>query len=173
MLPLSDTLVLDLTQVIAGPTAGQVSDLGWMIAYPSLVTGAVAVVAAIQSHHYVAIVEITIIALLAGAVHPLVSFALYFSLWHSPRHLIALDIERTTWVRTFGGSAAMLLVGAEAWRWTEPSAETATRVVFIGMAAVTWPHLAVTEVLQRRPIAHLSGRATSVAVPDIALPSRE
>lgn len=157
----------------AGPTAGQVADLGWMIAYPSLVTGAVAVVAAIQSHHYAAIVEITIIALLAGAVHPLVSFALYFSLWHSPRHLIALDIERTTWVRTFGGSAAMLLVGAAAWRWTEPSAEIATRVVFIGMAAVTWPHLAVTEVLQRRTIAHLSGRATSVAVPDIALPSRE
>ena len=140
----------DLLLGTAAPTAAQVAAVGWMIACPSLVTGVVAGLAAIQSRQYAALVEITVIALLAGSVHPLVSFALYFSLWHSPRHLISLDVDRTTWTRTFGATAAMLLLGAAAWRWTQPSAETATRAVFIGLAALTWPHLGVTEMFRRR-----------------------
>ena len=161
-------LLRDLLRGAAEPTAGLVSDLGWMIAYPSLVAGFVAVAAAITNHDVATTVEIAVIALLAGSVHPLLSFALYFSLWHSPRHLISLDIDRSTWVRTFGAAAAMVAAGAVAWHWTQPSAGTETRLIFIGLAAVTWPHLAVTEMVRRPTSAHLAGRATSLAVPDIA-----
>ncbi len=146
-------VLADLLMGTAAPTAAQVAAVGWMIAYPSLVAGIVAGLAAMQAREYAALVEIIVIALLAGAVHPLVSFALYFSLWHSPRHMIALDIDRTTWARSLGTSTALLVVGAAAWRQTGPSAATATRVVFIGLAALTWPHLGVTEMFRRRPSA--------------------
>ena len=136
----------------------QVAAIGWIIAYPSIIAGIVAAIAAVQLHRYSAVAEITAVAALAVVVHPLVSFALYFALWHSPRHLIELDIDGTSWALALGASATTLIAGAVVWRLIEPSAETSIRVIFIGLAALTVPHVLVTELLR----AHRSndGRTT-------------
>ena len=141
--------VLSDLLVGSGSLGGQqVAAIGWIIACPSIIAGMVAATAAVQLHRYAAVAEITAIATLAVVVHPLVSFALYFALWHSPRHLIGLDIDRPSWALALGASAATLIAGAVAWRLIEPSAATAIRVIFIGLAALTGPHVVVTELLR-------------------------
>lgn len=138
----------DLLMGAASPTAEQVATLGRMIACPSIVAGIVAGLAALQMRRYATAVELLTIAVLSGVVHPLISFALYFALWHSPRHLITLDIDTRTWARTAAATAATLIIGTVAWRVAEPSPATTARVVFIGLAALTGPHLVVTERLR-------------------------
>ena len=143
-------VLADLLLRTAAPTAGQVVVIGRLIAYPSIVMGIVAGIAALRSRRFAVVVELAAIALLSGVVHPLISFALYFALWHSPRHLSTIDIDRKTWTRTVGASAATLIIGSAVWRLTEPSPATAARWVFIGLAALTAPHLVVTELLRSR-----------------------
>ena len=149
----SSVLAPVLSDLLIGhgaPDRHEVAAIGWIMAYPSLVAGVVATIAAVQLHRYSAVAEIAAIATLAVVVHPLVSFALYFALWHSPRHLIGLDIDidRTSWALALGASAATVISGAVVWGLIEPSAATAARVVFIGLAALTGPHLVVTELLR-------------------------
>ncbi len=138
----------DLLMGTTAPTVEQVATLGWMIACPSIVVGIVAGLAALQIRRYASAVELLTIAVLSGVVHPLISFALYFALWHSPRHLITLDIDTRTWARTAAATVATLIIGTITWRVTDPSPATAARVVFIGLAALTGPHLVVTERLR-------------------------
>jgi Brp/Blh family beta-carotene 15,15'-monooxygenase len=149
----SETVAPVLSELLLGTAtlrSEQVATIGAIIAYPSIVTGVVAGIAAFQYGRTAAVVELVTIALLGVVVHPLVSFALYFSLWHSPRHLIALDVDRRAIAPTLGATAATLLAGAIAWFWIEPSTSVATQVVFIGLAALTAPHLAVTEMVRYR-----------------------
>ena len=175
-LALHATLVVPVLSVLllgtATPTAEHVSVAGWMIVCPSIITGGVAAFAALRGRRYPAVVEVATIALLAAVVHPLISFALYFALWHSPRHLIALGLERKSAMSAACATAASLAMGTIAWHVCAPSAATATRGVFVALAALTVPHLVVTEYWGLAA-AHFFGRATNVAVADIALPSRE
>ncbi len=131
-------------------SAEQAAAIGATIAYPSIVCGLVAGIAALQIRRFDAVVELTVIALLAVVVHPLVSFALYFSLWHSPRHLISLDVDRRAVLPTVAATAATLASAALVWRFVEPSTQVATQVIFIGLAGLTAPHLVVTELLRSR-----------------------
>jgi Brp/Blh family beta-carotene 15,15'-monooxygenase len=140
----------DLLLGTATLSSEQVAVIGSFIAYPSIVAGVVAVIAAVQTRHFAAVIELTAIALLAATVYPLISFALYFSLWHSPRHLIALDIDKRALKPTLAATAATLLLAALIWRFVEPSMSVATQVIFIGLAALTGPHLVVTELLKYR-----------------------
>lgn len=101
---------------------------------------------------------------------PLLSFAVYFALWHSPRHLLASGVDRRSMAPTVVATIATLGLGVGAWVLMEPATATAIRVVFIGLAALTVPHLAVTAVARRRHLtlsAPMPGRAVSV---DAALP---
>lgn len=102
---------------------------------------------------------------LAYVAPPLVYFALYFCLLHSPRHLLGLfrqaapmhkpRLIRMTVVYT---AATLILLGALAWFWShqgtaEPLNALITKLVFIGLAAVTVPHMlliALTHVRQRQ-----------------------
>jgi beta-carotene 15,15'-dioxygenase len=149
----SETVAPVLSDLLLGTaslSAEQVVVVGAVLAYPSIVTAAVAGIAAIQVRRYDAVCELATIALLAAIVHPLVSFAIYFGLWHSPRHLIALDVDRKAVKPTLIATAAPLLVGALVWRLVEPSTAAATQVMFIGLAALTGPHLAVIELHRYR-----------------------
>ncbi len=150
--PLLSALMLGTTSV----TSDQVAFLGSIIAAPSLVAGLVAGHAALRIRRYSAVVEFATIAVVAAAVHPLVSFSIYFALWHAPRHLLTLDIELQDWWRAAWATAGTLLVAAGVWRLLEPAAPNAARVVFIGLAALTGPHLAVTELLRSRPTPQIS-----------------
>lgn len=147
----SETVAPVLSGLLLGTatlSSDQVAVIGAMITYPAIISGVVAGIAAIQVRRYAAVSELTAIALLAAVVHPLVSFALYFSLWHSPRHLISLDIDKRAVKPTLGATAVTLLFGALIWRLVDPSMPVATQVMFIGLAALTGPHLVVTELLR-------------------------
>ncbi len=138
----------------AALTIDRVALFGWIIAAPSLVAGLVAGFAAFRARQCSAVVELATIALVAAAVHPLVSFAMYFALWHAPRHLITLDIDRHAWWRALWATVATMLAGVGAWWFVEPAAPAA-RVVFIGLAAFTGPHLVLTELLRSQPASRL------------------
>jgi len=89
---------------------------------------------------------------------PLIYFAIYFSLLHSPRHLLGLwrqapRGEQARLMRmlvTYTG--ATLLLGAPLWwLWAALPAESIIlRLVFIGLAAVTVPHMMLMMAAQRR-----------------------
>lgn len=158
----------------AALTTDQVVLFGSIIAAPSLVAGLVAGIAALRLRRYSAVVEIATIGLMAATVHPLVSFAIYFALWHAPRHLITLDIDRQAWARAVLATVGTLLAGVFAWRLFEPAAPAAARVVFIGLAALTGPHLALTERLRSRTMPRVgltAGRAGHPRVGQRVLPT--
>ncbi len=87
--------------------------------------------------------------MLFGIADPLVSFALYFSGWHSIRGLLALSRE---YRRSFWPMAkllaplsilALLLVGAGAFMWSsgQTLSDTTVRTLFLGLSALAVPHL--------------------------------
>ncbi len=90
---------------------------------------------------------------LAYVAPPLVYFALYFCLLHSPRHLLGLFREapssqkpRLVRMAVAYTVVTIILLGALAWFWrnqglAEPPNALLTKLVFIGLAAVTVPHM--------------------------------
>ncbi len=99
--------------------------------------------------------ELVALALLGLVVHPLVAFAVYFVVVHSPRHLIEMAPSRSAIAPTALASVATIGGAAAFWFVLEPSAATSIRIVFIGLAALTAPHLVTTFALSRglRPTA--------------------
>jgi Brp/Blh family beta-carotene 15,15'-monooxygenase len=104
--------------------------------------------------------ELVIMGAIFAFTPPLVGFAIYFCLVHTPRHVrsilssVSSGMSRrlmvsqavlftvASWVA--GGLAFWLLLGAE-------TAEAALmRVVFIGLAALTVPHMILVDGLFRR-----------------------
>lgn len=118
---------------------------GLAIVVPTVAAGLVAVAAAMRARQVDAVAELIAIAVTGAVVHPLVSFAIYFVLWHAPRHVMSLDIDAAAWKPTIVATLGTLWLGGFLWLAVEPSAVQATRVVFIGLAALTVPHLLVTE----------------------------
>jgi len=100
------------------------------------------------------VLETAGLAAVFAVLTPLLAFALYFCVWHAPRHSLAViagqgETHLARGVRGFVRAAAPLtgvtlaLAGA-AWLLRRPpaGAETATlEVVFIGLAALTVPHV--------------------------------
>ncbi len=97
--------------------------------------------------------EIASVGALAAIVPPLVAFAIFFCVMHSPRHILrtadyAADVsQRVLWAT---GLAPMLLVlGMIAAAWLEfgnvPIDDRVVRIMFVGLAALTVPHMALVE----------------------------
>ena len=98
-------------------------------------------------------VEGLALGLLVALAPPLVAFTVYFCLWHSARHLLAVR-----WSGVAGGWGAVVRrslpaqiasVGLGVWAWsalTGDGAVTATvHVIFVGLAAVTVPHVILVD----------------------------
>ncbi|MEO0492992.1 MAG: Brp/Blh family beta-carotene 15,15'-dioxygenase [Actinomycetota bacterium] len=109
--------------------------------------------------------EIGAIVALAAIAPPLIAFGTYFCALHSPRHIGAVidrsRIERRTAVAT-AAVFTVLTVGlaAIAWPLIESTADTddaVIRLVIVGLAALTVPHMTTIERARRRS-------AVSVAV---------
>jgi Brp/Blh family beta-carotene 15,15'-monooxygenase len=97
------------------------------------------------------------LAVLVGAfwaLPPLMGFIVYFCIWHAPRHSLSVMAEGpqtafrealATFTRAAWPLTALTLVAAAvvwAMRWIETSGAVATlQVVFIGLAALTVPHV--------------------------------
>jgi beta-carotene 15,15'-dioxygenase len=87
--------------------------------------------------------------LLAYFTPPLLYFTLYFCLLHSPRHLSELFIaapttEHSSMLRMMliYTLATLVLLGGLGWYWaTLPTSTLILRLIFIGLAAVTVPHM--------------------------------
>ncbi len=87
--------------------------------------------------------------LLAYFTPPLLYFTLYFCLLHSPRHLSELFIAAPTLEHSrmlrmllIYTLATLVLLGGLGWYWaTLPTSTLILRLIFIGLAAVTVPHM--------------------------------
>jgi Brp/Blh family beta-carotene 15,15'-monooxygenase len=101
--------------------------------------------------------EIAGVAMLSVCAPPLVSFTVFFCLMHSLRHLLraALD-EGTLSVRALVRAAAWPMVGTGAaalvaWRLlgTQSLDAAVMQLIFVGLAALTVPHMVLVEVAAR------------------------
>ena len=104
-----------------------------------------------------AALELASLAALAALAPPLLAFTLFFCAMHSPRHIL----RTAAWSGTplaatlLGCLAPMLLVGAgaaAAW-WGMQGVAMEARVVqllFVGLAALTVPHMALVERVRLR-----------------------
>ena len=106
------------------------------------------------------------LALLALAyfTQPLIYFTLYFCLLHSPRHLDGLfsaaptsEHPRLMRMMVIYTSATLLLLGALWWLWpTLPLDTLILKFIFIGLAAVTVPHMLLIALAHRSAKQRLS-----------------
>ena len=116
-------------------------------------------------------VELALLATLFAVVPPLVGFAVYFCLVHSARHVagIVSNLRRymsvaSLCVQTLAFTLASWLAGVAAVWWladmTNPE-PTVLRVIFIGLAALTVPHMILVDGFYRRSSKSLKRRFIS------------
>lgn len=116
----------------------------WLI----LATAGVSVVSVFRGRRRTAM-EFLALLVLAISAPPLVYFALYFCLLHSPRHLfgyfkMAGSTQRVRLIRMTAvySAGSLLLAVPLVWLWSDVGTETLLiRVTFIGLAALTVPHM--------------------------------
>ena len=104
--------------------------------------------------------ELVALAALAVLLPPLVYFIVYFCALHSPRHLrlaaaaAASDVRRRMTQVALLYTALSLLAATVAWLWLSSAGTQAwsgdlLRLVFIGLAALTLPHMLVVMHAER------------------------
>ncbi|MEM1450961.1 MAG: Brp/Blh family beta-carotene 15,15'-dioxygenase [Planctomycetota bacterium] len=120
--------------------------------------------------------ELGLLAIAFAVLPPLLSFSVYFCVWHSARHLIAVDTVLGRGLRARAAvvglavlaATGLLVLGAHAAgdgaavQGAGGAMASATRTLFIALAALTPPHMMVTAVLERR-VAADARRAPRVA----------
>ncbi len=153
--------VRDAFTLLAGPQGGAIAD-GLGGAGPWFAAGmAAAVLVALRRSRATAL-ELAAVAALALLLPPLVYFIVYFCALHSLRHLrLAAHGADTRARRRMAGVALLytaltLLVAALAWPWLAAAGTTASapeagllKLVFIGLAALTLPHMLVVMASER------------------------
>ncbi len=108
-----------------------------------------------------AVAELASLAVLAACVPPLVYFGVYFCGLHSPRHMRLMtadtgaDVRRCLWAVAALYTGSALACAAAAWVLLDGGgsiapADTTLRVLFIGLAALTVPHMIVVALAERR-----------------------
>jgi Brp/Blh family beta-carotene 15,15'-monooxygenase len=107
----------------------------------------------------VGLIELIFLILLFNKLPPLVSFAIYFCCIHSVRHLwnIWRFIQTTLpskiiYVQAIGFTITSWIVGYFAFSWcmTQMSVESSMlRVIFIGLSALTVPHMLLVDIFLR------------------------
>jgi beta-carotene 15,15'-dioxygenase len=107
------------------------------------------------------VAELSVLAALFLVADPLIAFAVYFCVWHGPRHtgrvLRALPsgLPKSASGLLVAAATLLPLLGAGALLLTHshvslPSSESLYRIVFVTLGALTAPHLAVTAIWERR-----------------------
>jgi Brp/Blh family beta-carotene 15,15'-monooxygenase len=113
--------------------------------------------------------EVAVLAATFAALPPLLAFAVYFCLWHSPRHSLLViaeagDARLAAGVRRFVMGAlplTALTVAAAVPAWLAlghsfTSTEATLQIVFIGLAALTVPHVLLPLIAR-----HSGGRTSA------------
>jgi Brp/Blh family beta-carotene 15,15'-monooxygenase len=105
------------------------------------------------------LVELALLCLLLSIVPPLVGFALYFCVIHTGRHMqhIWQHLRRRATPRHILGEAALFTVaswagGVMIWLWLDSGnvSQDLLQVIFIGLAALTVPHMILVDGMLRR-----------------------
>ena len=102
--------------------------------------------------------ELAVLGALAVIAPPLVAFAVFFCAMHSPRHILrtaiyAADIPRRLLVATGLAPMAIVLAAAcAAWVWLDgvPMNARIMQILFVGLAALTVPHMMLVERVRMR-----------------------
>lgn len=150
----------DVFAVLAGPQGRAVADICKAMA-PFWVAATLA--ATLWPRPGRATLEIGCLAALGLLVPPLVYFTVYFCALHAPRHFLvnarALGLDLRAAARA-AAPATLVTVAAGlayvAWADAAPG-DAALRAVFIGLAALTAPHMLIVEAVgavaaRRRPV---------------------
>lgn len=148
--------VADLYAVLSGEPARAIAAFQAGLAPAVLVLWALAAGLAARDHVRSAL-EIAAAGVAALVLHPLIFFAVYFALLHSPRHMASLwrgardrgRFLRAAFIYSAITFAAAALAVTLLWPAGRPDAAV-LQVVFIGLAALTAPHMALIEWLARR-----------------------
>ena len=138
-----------LFAALAGPSDGLAHALH-LLAWPWAM--ALAGCAAIEPRRTGA--ELLAAGLLAAAAPPLIGFAVFFCAMHGARHILRTAADMPARALLVAGVAPMLgtlVLGACAWFWLGDIAVDARliQVVFVGLAALTVPHMALIERARR------------------------
>lgn len=149
--------VADIYAILSGERARTIAAAQTTLA-PLFAAGLSGCALAAASRSRRAGLEIAAAGIAALALHPLIFFALYFALLHSARHFLSLwrgARERGAFIRagvfyTLVSFAAAGIAAAVLLRGGAPEA-AALQLIFIGLAALTLPHMALIEWMRRRP----------------------
>ncbi len=141
-----------LSYLAGGPASAWCISVLQPLALPAaLGVGLTGIFEARRGHLLVA-AEVCATAVVATVAPPLVAFTVYFCGMHSARHLLrTADRARVSWPRLVLLATVPMLgtiaAGFTAWRMMAhlPIDALAIRVVFIGLAALTVPHMVIVE----------------------------
>ncbi len=142
--------------LIAEPTATLFAALLHKTASAAIIASALCLVVNLRAAPWVA-VEYALLVATALVTPPLIYFVIYFCLLHSPRHflltadqlsLTPLQGLRAAWP-ILVATLAITALGAISLAVFTPAFEPATlQIVFIGLAALTVPHMRLTAVFR-------------------------
>ena len=151
---------------ISGPGGGQLAH-GLALPVGLLLAGLLGVAgSALLRRAWWTLADCLALGLLAWSAPPLVYFALYFSLRHSPRHLRNLFQQAPRgeharlWQMMVIYTAATLAMAGLAYSLLPPGRldTQLLQLVFIGLAALTVPHMLLIEAAHRRHFSISAGR---------------
>lgn len=145
--------VSGLFELLAGPhAAAQVMPVFATLAGPWLVT--LLGCAVLEARRDISTgAELAAVGLLATIAPPLVAFGLFFCVMHSARHILRTAVYasdlRPGLLLAVALAPMVLVIGASAAGWAlleeVPVATRITRLLFVGLAALTVPHMLLVE----------------------------
>jgi len=146
------TIFEQLSGVNGGVLSHSLALPAWLLTTAMLVV----VGGALLKQQWQCALELVTLLILAYLTPPLVYFTLYFCLLHSPRHLAGLLIAaptpehpRLAKMMVIYTAATMVLLGVLWWLWSALPANTLIlKIIFIGLAAVTVPHMMLISTVQ-------------------------
>lgn len=149
--------VADIYVLLSGDTAGAIATAQlWLAPIWLLILGAAIAVFWWQRRFSHAL-ELTVLAFGAMLLPPLIFFIIYFCTLHSPRHFLAIWRESSDRRRAAGIAAvytmATLIIAIVAFFVFERPDDligSVQHIVFIGLAALTVPHMILTSILESR-----------------------
>jgi len=145
-------------EALSGPggatLAHQLATLGGLVPAAMLAVGLYAA----WRHQWATAIEFAALIAIGFVAPPLVFFIVYFCLLHSPRHILGHfqqtpssehgALWRMLVVYTLG---TLVLLAPLLWLWSSLSvSETILRLVFVGLAAVTVPHMLLMAYSERK-----------------------
>lgn len=151
--------VSGLFVLLAGePAAATLADALLLVAPGALACASLAILLLWRGGHRATAVDASSALAAMALLPPLIGFAIYFCLVHSPRHFRAelkrlapaTGVKRSTIVATLGG-LAIVLVALQ----FVPIADPSSRMVaasFMTLSILTLPHMAVPLIVRRLPL---------------------